>query len=195
MVERVNLFEFLKPRLSIIIADTKVYPSGEVTPYGINAIHALNVPDIYAKNIKVCIVDSGYDVNHPDLPSAATGGTITGSNNGNAPWNVDGFGHGTHVAGTIAAIGGNGQGVVGILRNGEANLHIIRVFGDDQGWVWKSHIVNAVSTHLWNVLVFILSHCEEAINIHYVHVMTIKLTLVVHDRSTSALRVAPRLLI
>lgn len=52
--------------------------------------------------------------------------------------------HGTYVAGTIAAIGGNGNGVVGISRNGELKLHIVRVFGNDGLWAWGSTVIAAV---------------------------------------------------
>lgn len=52
---------------------------------------------------------------------------------------------GTHVAGTIAALGGNGKGVVGVVGNGNLNLHIVRVFGDNGFWAWTSTLIAAVS--------------------------------------------------
>ena len=51
---------------------------------------------------------------------------------------------GTHVAGTIAAVGGNGKGVVGVMSNGEVGLHIVRVFNDEGRFVWASGLVAAV---------------------------------------------------
>ena len=123
-----------------------MYPLGEIVPPGLNAINAFDVPVTYANDIKICIVDSGYDVNHIDLPSADKGNNVTGSTGKpESPWDQDGNGHGTHVAGTIAAIGGNDEGVVGIVRSGDANLHIVRVYGDDLMWAWKSNVINAVS--------------------------------------------------
>lgn len=121
-----------------------MYLSGESTPYGINMVKALSVSDDSVSNRKVCIIDSGYDINHPDLPK---GSVVTGTN-GRKSWNQDTDGHGTHVAGTIAAVGGNGKGVVGVVRNGKMKLHIIRVFGDPLGggrteWVWTSDVVGA----------------------------------------------------
>ena len=62
---------------------------------------------------KICVVDSGYDVTHPDLPTLDK--TADGNNPyGSGEWFVDGnvHGHGTHCAGTIGAIGNSG-GVVG----------------------------------------------------------------------------------
>lgn len=105
--------------------------STEETPYGINLVGALALDDSNVGNIKVCIVDSGYDVTHPDLPTSNVNG---GDDIGAGAWNEDGLGHGTHVAGTIAAIGGNGQGVVGVNPSGALPLHIVRVFNDDGEW-------------------------------------------------------------
>ena len=117
--------------------------NSETEPYGIDLIKALKVSDEFVNNKKVCIIDSGYDINHPDLPSAGT--KVTGAANGGAGvWNQDGNGHGTHVAGTIAAIGQNGKGVRGVVRSGELNIHVVRVFGNS-GWAWSSSLMNAVS--------------------------------------------------
>ena len=106
----------------------------ESIPYGIESVKAEIVSDSAVSNRKVCIIDTGYDLGHPDLasdPSIVTGyeGPFTAG-----PWSTDGNGHGTHVAGTIAAIGNNGQGVVGVNRNGQLKLHIVRVFGNDCKW-------------------------------------------------------------
>jgi len=52
---------------------------------------------------------------------------------------------GTHVTGTIAAIGGNGQGVLGVNRNGEIGLHIVRVF-DDSGSAFLSDLLGVLQS-------------------------------------------------
>jgi len=125
-----------------IEADTKIYLQGESTPWGINTVEALDVSDANVSNQKVCIIDTGYDASHPDLPTSVTGTSqISGQS-----WRVDGAGHGTHVAGTIAAIGGNNQGVVGVNRNGKLKLHIVKVFDNNGFWTWGSDLIKAVES-------------------------------------------------
>ncbi|HYH84395.1 MAG TPA: S8 family serine peptidase, partial [Pyrinomonadaceae bacterium] len=115
---------------------------GETKPYGIQMVQADQVSDASASNRKVCIIDSGYYLGHEDLPSGAN---VTGDNDsGTGNWFQDGSGHGTHVAGTIAAVGGNSQGVVGVLPGNTINLHIIRVFGDNGAWAYSSDLAAAV---------------------------------------------------
>ncbi|NTS77753.1 S8 family serine peptidase [Catenovulum sp. SM1970] len=125
-----------------IEVDPKRYLYAESTPYGINMVQALQVPDAGSANRKVCIVDSGYKLDHPDLySSGVTGYAMAGAGN----WYEDGNSHGTHVAGTIAAIGGNGQGVVGVNRSGNLGLHIVKVFNDQGTWAYGSDLADAVN--------------------------------------------------
>lgn len=77
------------------------------------------------RSVVVCVVDSGVDYNHPDLAPqmwTAPDGThgfnvIAGTRNP-----MDYGGHGTHVAGIIAASIGNGVGIAGV-----ANAQIMAV--------------------------------------------------------------------
>jgi subtilisin family serine protease len=112
----------------------------ESTPYGIGHVNAEQVSDANVSNMKVCIVDSGYDIEHEDLPSdpsLVTGVGFAGD------WDKDPNSHGTHVAGTIAALGGNGIGVKGVVRNGQMKLHIGRVF-NRFGFGSTSDIIDAL---------------------------------------------------
>lgn len=64
-----------------------------------------------SKDVIVAVVDTGVQLNHPDLK----GRLLTGYNaitNGSTP--EDDVGHGTHVAGIIGALVNNGEGVAGI---------------------------------------------------------------------------------
>ncbi len=94
------------------------------------------------------VIDTGIDYNHPDLkanmwvnPGEIPGNGIDDDGNGviddvhgyNAfddngdP--MDGQGHGTHCAGTIAGVGNDGVGVVGV--NQHANLMAVKIFNDE----------------------------------------------------------------
>ncbi|KPH64532.1 S8 family serine peptidase [Pseudoalteromonas porphyrae] len=127
-----------------IEVDPKRYLMAESTPYGITMVQAQQLSDNLTGNQKVCIMDTGYTLNHPDLPSTGiTGSDGYGANNtGN--WYNDGNGHGTHVAGTIAALGGNGEGVIGVNSSGQLGLHIVKVFNDQGRWAYGSDLVAAI---------------------------------------------------
>jgi len=63
--------------------------------------------------ITICVVDTGYSFGHANLPGMQHNVTGTDTDSGIA-LEDPGSGHGTHVSGTIGAIGGNGGGVVGV---------------------------------------------------------------------------------
>jgi len=90
--------------------------SGEQeTPYGIGMVKVSGVPQGDHK-VKVCVVDTGYAMGHPDLPTTADHG-VTGTTPALYPdesWSLDGNKHGTHCAGTIGAIGLNNEGVTSV---------------------------------------------------------------------------------
>lgn len=117
------------------------YLTGQQVPYGIAMVQADQLPDTYASNRTVCIIDSGIDMAHEDL----SGNHVTGQNNpGTGTWYTDENHHGTHVAGTIAAINNAGTGVVGVNPNRQINLHIIKVFGPDE-WAYTSTLIAAAN--------------------------------------------------
>ena len=86
----------------------------EATQNGVNMIQA---PDVWKSSnrspspIKICVVDTGYDLGHVDLPQEDSGITYTQTGFGSAL--RDGDGHGTHCAGVIGAVGNNKEGVIG----------------------------------------------------------------------------------
>lgn len=93
--------------------------------------------------VVVAVVDSGVQGDHPDLAGQVLSGfdAIADTTGGDTDEN----GHGTHVAGTIAAIAGNGEGIAGIAPN--ARILPIRVLDADgsgdvsdeaQGIVWAA---------------------------------------------------------
>ncbi|HRP07500.1 MAG TPA: S8 family peptidase, partial [Gemmatimonadales bacterium] len=116
-------------RLGVVLADAP--PVAEDTPWGVSRVTA---PEVWAMSggtrgagVKVAAMDSGGDIDHPDLLWAGGYNAITKSTSPSA-WddNVSVCnGHGTHVAGTIAARA-NGSGVIGVAP--EAQLYAIKVF-------------------------------------------------------------------
>ena len=100
---------------------------GETTPWGISKI---NAPSVWVQStgsaVKVAIVDTGMDKDHPDLPTAAAGINYVparGKLDSNA-WDDDN-GHGSHCAGIIAAEHGNSIGVKGVAPG--VSLYIAKV--------------------------------------------------------------------
>ncbi len=63
--------------------------------------------------MKICLIDTGYDLGHPDLPTTNVNGwvrdTTCGTNLTNGNWYNDENGHGTFTSGIVGAIGNNGE--------------------------------------------------------------------------------------
>ena len=84
---------------------------GQTVPFGVDAVRAREVWSLTrGRNINVAIIDTGIDYRHPELSGVYAAGynAITKTNDPR-----DDNGHGTHVAGTIAAAD-NSFGVVGV---------------------------------------------------------------------------------
>jgi subtilisin family serine protease len=118
------------------------YLSGQLVPYGIKMVQADQLPDTYAGNRMVCIIDSGYSLDHEDLAANHVTGDNDKEKQGTGLWSVDDNHHGTHVAGTIAGINNAGVGVVGVMPNKKIRLHIEKVFSAD-GWAYSSTLASA----------------------------------------------------
>ncbi|WP_343230392.1 S8 family peptidase [Salinilacihabitans rarus] len=97
------------------------------TPYGIETVRADVAHDggYTGDGADVAVIDTGIDEDHPDLEAnLGAGADFTGTGS----WDDDN-GHGTHCAGTVAAVDNN-EGVVGVAP--EATLHAAKVL-DSQG--------------------------------------------------------------
>ncbi len=121
--------------------DYKRYLMAQNQPWGIADTQSDLLSDDDAANMTVCIIDSGYERANPDLNANNASGT---NNSGTGNWYQNGGSHGTHVAGTIAAVN-NSEGVVGIMPNTNVNLHIVKVF-NAAGWGYTGELVDAVDT-------------------------------------------------
>ncbi|WP_411266255.1 S8 family peptidase [Bacillus sp. HNG] len=141
--------------LKISIVDTvsiaaKPKAGGEVvpsdrTPWGIEAIY--NDPLIASTdggdNIRVAVLDTGTNINHTDLQANVEQCKDFSQNkspliNGSC---ADKNGHGTHVAGTVLANGGNGTGIYGVAP--DAKLWAYRVLGNS-GFGYSDDIAAAI---------------------------------------------------
>jgi serine protease len=113
--------------------------SSQVTPYGINMVEAPQVwsEGYFGEGIKVCVIDTGFYTAHEDFTEVES----DGYSQVGTPWYTDGHGHGTHVAGTIAAQD-NEIGVVGVSPG--VSLFIIKIFNDDGQWTLSSDLVDAI---------------------------------------------------
>jgi serine protease len=128
------------PNVKLVEADVIRKPMAQIQPYGIGMVQA---PEVWATGttgtgITVCVIDSGIHAAHEDFQGVnLVGGYPTG-------WNTDTCGHGSHVAGTIAAKNNN-VGVVGV-NTGGISLFTVKVFdGTSCGWSYSSTLVDAAN--------------------------------------------------
>ena len=137
-----------RPALADAVGSERLRSRSQALPWGITQVTA---PVAWAlgfrgTGVKVGIMDSGGDPTHPDLGYAGGYNAVTGGTNP-SDWTDDipsCNGHGTHVAGTIAARD-NTIGVVGVAP--EASIYAIKVFEDLSGGcgAWISTQITAVN--------------------------------------------------
>ncbi|MEL3971621.1 S8 family peptidase [Rossellomorea oryzaecorticis] len=130
-------------RLIPYFMDEMVADANEI-PKGVDLIQA---PSLWKNGYKgngitVAVLDTGCDVNHPDLKGKVKGYRNFTDDDDGAEDNVTDYsGHGTHVAGTIAA-NEDGQGVIGVAPL--ADLLVIKVLAGSRGSGKYDWIVNGI---------------------------------------------------
>src|SRR5205807_5988961 len=120
---------YLMARPSKVTPLSDVVVAGQqVTHYGVTMVNAPSVWPVTrgiagtsGTPTHVAIIDTGIDYKHPELVRAYKGG-IDLVNNDNDP--MDDEGHGTHVAGIIAAAN-DSSGVVGVAS--DVDLYAVKV--------------------------------------------------------------------
>ncbi len=118
-------------------------PSGEVFPWGVERIGVPSVFDLIVSKSwsapKVAILDTGIDINHPELVHKIVGGYNARSGKDKSDYEDDN-GHGTHMAGIIAAAW-NREGIIGTA----AFPHLVAVkVLDDSGHGNLSDLLNGL---------------------------------------------------
>jgi subtilisin family serine protease len=120
-----------------------LYPANPVNPvthqprlglpgqWGLDAMQVLNAWDTTTgSGVLVAVLDTGVDLNHEDLQANLDAAdAFNFVENTSTP--DDDFGHGTHIAGAIAAVANNGVGIAGVAPN--CKVLPIRVLGVNGG--------------------------------------------------------------
>jgi hypothetical protein len=122
-----------RPELKFAELDRVVRPAMAVNdPYAGSEWHLAKIgaqtawDTTMGAGVTVAVLDSGVNVNHPDLKAHLVPGYNSYSNNTDL---TDVCGHGTAVAGSAAATGNNATGVVGPA--GAANIMPVRIAYND----------------------------------------------------------------
>ena len=115
--------------------------------WGVEAINApaawqtLNTCKARISPVRIGLVDGGFDESHEDL-GFADGGICYNSPGQNGGASSSDRNHGTHVAGTMAAIGTNKEGINGVYPYGNGRLFGVSSIGIDgyaeNGDFWTS---------------------------------------------------------
>ncbi|SCW62501.1 subtilisin [Paenibacillus tianmuensis] len=118
--------------------EEKKSPAKAVIPWGIRHIRA---PQAWNKSrgeqVRIGVIDTGADYTHPDLRHCLSRG-VNILNRQLSP--VDDNGHGTHIAGTIAAYTRH-RGIIGVAP--QAILHPVKAF-DQHGGAFVSDIIGGI---------------------------------------------------
>lgn len=172
-----NVLDKIKrsPNVEYIEVDEKMYahiPIGtcqeiqilkQIVPWGVGRIGATLVHSMgnTGKGVKIGILDTGIDYTHPDLSRNYKGGYNFIDNNTDAK---DYNGHGTHVAGIIAAED-NDIGVVGVAP--DAHIYSVRIL-DFAATGTASDITAGLEWCLNNNMQIVnmsLGSCEDSISV------------------------------
>ncbi|WP_138465234.1 S8 family serine peptidase [Poseidonocella sp. HB161398] len=144
---------YLQENLALDALDFTADPrAGELWALDNAADTDIDLPDAWESSrgagVLVAVIDTGVDYAHPDLaaniwvnPGEIPGNGLDDDGNGlvddihgydfveTDARPTDGHSHGTHVAGTIAAVAGNGIGIAGVAP--EAEIMAVKIMSDD----------------------------------------------------------------
>ena len=137
VVERLKM----DPDVALVEPDRMVYAVAQTTPTGVKRIQADQNSTALANpvDIDVAIIDTGIDVDHPDLNVVKNIGCNTLRKCRDGRGNDD-HGHGSHVAGIVAALD-NDIGVLGVAPG--ARLWAVKVL-DSTGSGYLSWVIKGI---------------------------------------------------
>ena len=133
------------PNVRYIEPNAEVFALEQTIPWGIDRVFGDEEYSFSTwvssrgSGVTVAVLDTGI-ANHEDL------NVLDGYNaiDNTKPW-IDGYGHGTHVAGTIAALDYNDLGVVGVAP--DVGLYAVKVL-DDSGRGYLDDVIEGIQ---WSV--------------------------------------------
>ncbi|MEL6544141.1 MAG: S8 family serine peptidase, partial [Myxococcota bacterium] len=143
-------------------------PSPAPIDRGIGWVQAVNETSSSARIVRVALIDTGVDLDHPDLvdvlwsnPGELANNGVDDDGNGyvddtqgydfvdDDPQAQDEHGHGTQVAGALAAVSNNALGIAGVASNVElVPLRVLAPFGNTLGVVAAIDYAIAVEAEL-----------------------------------------------
>lgn len=140
-------------KVNLIYSDAVPTAKVELIPDGVKIIQAPKFWDKSNKGegVKIAIIDTGCDVNHPDLSDRIIEvRNFTTDDKGAVNIVTDYVGHGTHVAGIIAA-NENGSGIIGVAPR--ASLLILKALSENGGkYSWVTNAINYAVMQRVNII-------------------------------------------
>ncbi|HUF95752.1 MAG TPA: S8 family serine peptidase [Acidimicrobiia bacterium] len=125
------------PQVAFINENRPVEAFEDSVPTGVSRIDGpvAHSNSVTGGGVRVAIIDTGIDSNHEDLPNVDFASGYNCIDPGASP--EDDQGHGTHVAGTVAAAD-NGLGVIGVAP--AATLIPVKVLNSSGNGTWEQVI-------------------------------------------------------
>jgi minor extracellular protease Epr len=140
------------PFIESVTSDPVIHEKNQTTDWGIvnTKAYLSHSNGFTGKGVKIAIIDTGVDKNHPDLKIAGGYNAIDGSLNYD-----DDNGHGTHVAGIIGAQD-NDYGTIGVAP--DAEIYIVKAI-DANGTAYTSDI--------WDGIDWAMDHHIDIVNMSF----------------------------
>ncbi|MDQ6910861.1 MAG: S8 family serine peptidase, partial [Actinomycetota bacterium] len=125
--------QFVSDDRSVRAVGSVPVATGESVPTGVRRVEAATASTVRQASVaNVAVIDTGVSLTHPDLNATSGANCVTPGASA-----ADDNGHGTHVAGTIAARN-NGAGVVGVVP--DTKVYAVKVLDSSGSGTWSQVI-------------------------------------------------------